>query len=88
MFFFRLLAPFIGLDETDEAEILKEKTLSEQKQKMMHVWTQKFKNGATYFQFIKGCEQARRQDLVEEVLKLLKESTCQRLGWTVYMHYT
>lgn len=73
----------------DKEEILKETTLAEQKLKMMHIWMQKYKNGATYSQFIKGCEQAKRQDLVEAVLELVKEKTHQknsghaRLGRTV-----
>lgn len=73
----------------DKEEILKDKTLAEQKLKMMRIWMQKYKNGATYLQFIKGCEQAKRQDLVEAVFELVKESTLQRnseharLGGTV-----
>lgn len=73
----------------DKEEILKDKTLAEQKLKMMRIWMQKYKNGATYLQFIKGCEQAKRQDLVEAVFELVKERTLQRnseharLGWTV-----
>lgn len=70
---YRLLAPHIGLDEKDEEEIVKEKTLGEQKLKMVHVWMQKYRNGATYLQFINGCEQAKRRDLVEAVLELAKE---------------
>lgn len=62
----------------DKEEILKDKTLAEQKLKMMRIWMQKYKNGATYLQFIKGCEQAKRQDLVEAVFELVKERTLQR----------
>lgn len=73
-----MLAPYIGLDEVDKEEILEEGTIGEQRVKMMRMWRQKFRSDATYWYFVKGCEQAQRLDLVEAVCDLVKENTADR----------
>ena len=71
--FFRTLAPFIGLKETDEEEIQEEHSVKAQKIKMMRLWMHRYGDQATYLKFIEGCEQVQRRDLVEHVCDLIQQ---------------
>ncbi|CAI8028504.1 hypothetical protein GBAR_LOCUS16252 [Geodia barretti] len=69
----RLLAPFLGLDKGDEAEISEEGSLGEQRIKMMQVWLSRHGKDATYLNFVRGCEEAGRRDLVDTVYSLVQQ---------------
>ena len=71
--FCRLLAPFLGLDKRDEEEVGRERSLGEQRVKMMEVWRHKFGGDATYLRFVRGCEEAQRRDLVGAVYSLVQQ---------------
>jgi hypothetical protein len=72
---YRLLAPFLGLDKGDEEEISEEGSLGEQRIKMMQVWLSRYGKDATYLNFVRGCEQAGRRDLVDTVYSLVQHSS-------------
>ena len=76
---YRLLAPFLGLDKGDEEEISEEGSLGEQRIKMMQVWLSRHGKDATYLNFVRGCEEAGRRDLVDTVYSLVQQHSSTAL---------
>ena len=70
----QVLAPLFGLTSVDEENILQNNhSVQLQRREMLRTWKQHFGSKATYGTLAEALYKAKRVDLVEKVIKLLRE---------------
>lgn len=77
----KALAPFIGLERTDEEEIDDEnRSVMSKRIAMLRKWSEKRGKGATYLHLIKGFAQISRRDLIEKLCDIFSGGASQGAG--------
>lgn len=77
----KALAPFIGLERTDEEEIDDEnRSVMSKRIAMLRIWSEKRGKRATYLHLIKGFAQISRRDLIEKLCDIFSGGASQGAG--------
>ena len=73
----RDVAPFLGLTPADEQDIIGDAPQSIQRQRigMLYKWSEKEGDNATYWKLAERFKQCRRQDIVDEIKRLVTGET-------------
>ena len=71
----KALAPFIGLERTDEEDIEEDNTTVKTRRiALLRKWSEKRGKGATYLHLMKGFAQISRRDLIEMLCDIFSAS--------------
>ena len=73
----RDIAPFLGLTQADEQDVIGYPPIPIQRQRieMLYKWSEKEGDKATYRKLVERFKQCQRQDIVDEIKKLVTSGT-------------